>query len=101
MQKIDFSNILVGCTLVSGQLSDRVHHLNTINWQSVFQVYIKTIMPCSMCDFAMSSGERDSVSLGFPYLICFASVCFNISAIIGRLFYKNFTPGVKSPLGSK
>ena len=24
------------------------------------------------CDFSMSSGERDSLNLGFPYLICFA-----------------------------
>ena len=93
---MDFSNFFrrVHCTLVSGQPSYRVHHLNASNWQFesqsaltfskiVFQVHITTIVPCSRCDFAMSSGERDSLNLGFPDLICFAPVRCNISEKAG------------------
>ena len=50
----------------------------------VFKVYNITIVPCSRRDFAMSSGERDSLYLGFPYLICFESVCLNSSAKAGQ-----------------
>ena len=32
----------------------------------------------------MSSGERDSLNLGFPYLLCYLSVCCNISAMDGQ-----------------
>ena len=38
---------------------------------------------------AMSSGERDSLNLGFPHLICFASVCCNISAMAGQYLMKS------------
>ena len=47
----------------------------------VFQVYVTAIVLCSINDFAMSSGERDSLNNGFPYLLCYASVCCNFSAI--------------------
>ena len=32
----------------------------------------------------MSSGERDSLNLGFPYLLCYMSVCCNISVMAGQ-----------------
>mgnify|MGYP001796668517 CR=1 FL=1 len=48
----------------------------------------------------MSSGERDSLNLGFPYLLCCLSVCCNISAVAGE-YDEILTPGVKSPADSK
>ena len=66
-------------TLVSGYLSHGVHNLNVSNCQFesqsaltfskiVFQFYKTKKVPCSKCDFAaMSSGEKDSLNLGFPY----------------------------------
>ena len=35
------------------------------------------MVPCSMCDFALSSGERESLNLGFPYLFCNGSTEFD------------------------
>ena len=57
------------------------------------------IVPCYRCDFAMSSGERDSLNLGFPFLLCYASVCCNFSAMACQNSMK--TPGVKSPIDSR
>ena len=51
--------------------------------------YKKTIVPCFRCDFAMASGERDSLNLCFPYLLCYASVCCNISAMAGQNLMKS------------
>ena len=79
----------------SHQPSYRVQHLNASNWpfesqsaltfvKVVFEVYHYNLVPCSSCDFAMSSGERDPLNLGFPYLICFASVCCNIFKEAGQ-----------------
>ena len=49
--------------------------------KKLLQVYITTTVPCSRCDFAMFSGERDSQILGFPYLLCYAAVGCNFPAI--------------------
>ena len=47
----------------------------------------------------MSSGERDSLNLGFPYQICFVSVCCNSSAMgaqsLGRIWWEFHTRGEK------
>ena len=49
-------------------------------------VYIIKIYDSAMlrCDFAMSSGERDFLNSGFPCLICYASVSYNISEMVGQ-----------------
>ena len=92
---VQLNGMFIICTLVSGQPSYRVHHLDASNWQFeslsaltfvkvVFQVYYYNLEPCSSCDFAMSSGERDPLNLGLPYLICLVSVCCNISEEAGQ-----------------
>ena len=48
----------------------------------------------------MSSGERDSLNLGFPYRLCYRSVCCNISAMAGQNIMK-FSHQGKSPTDSK
>ena len=84
---------------MAGQPSHRVHHSNASSWQFwsqsaltfskiVFQVYIIAIEPCFKCDLAMSSGERDSLNKGCPYLLCYASVSCNISAMAGQNLMK-------------
>ena len=88
-----------GCTLMTGNHSHRVNHPNANSWQFesppalafskiACQVYIITIVPCSRCDFAMSSGERNSLNLGFPYLR-YVPVRHNISAMAGQNLMKN------------
>ena len=109
-----FQTFSARCTLVSGQLNYRVPHLNASNWlfesqsalkfsKILFQVYVTTIVPCSKCDFAMSSIERDSLNFGFPYLLCYGllPVCMLQYLSNGWTeFDENFTPGVKSPVDS-
>ena len=41
----------------SGQVSVRLHFQNI-----VFQVHLITTVPCSICDWVMSSGMRDSIA---------------------------------------
>ena len=49
----------------------------------------------------MSSGKRDSLNLGFPYLLCSASVYCNISAMAEQNLMK-FSPQVeKEPVDLK
>ena len=50
---------------------------------SSYHIYITF----SRCGLAMSSGERDSLNSGFPYLLLCASECYNISAIAGQKFH--------------
>ena len=38
----------------------------------------------------MSSGERDSLNLGFPYVVCYLSGCCNISAMAGHYIINFF-----------
>ena len=91
MQKLDFSNFFRSLHTSFWVAQSLVHHLNASHWQFesqsaltfskfVFQVYVTKIVLCSWCDFAMSSGERDSLNFGFPCLLCYVSVCCNISA---------------------
>ena len=77
-----------------------MYHLNASNWQFEcqlavtfskirFQNDVTTVLPCSGCDLAMSSGERGSQNLGLPYLLFYASVCYNImSAMAGKSLMK-------------
>ena len=44
----------------------------------------------------MSSGERDSLNLGFPYLLCYMSVCCNISVMAGQNTMKLSHQGLKA-----
>ena len=106
MQKVDFSNFFcrvhttvwiqtffAGCTLLFGfkLVLQGAHYCldNSVTEsqsaltffkKNLFQVYIITNVPCCRCDFAMSSGKRDSQNLGFPYLHCYAPGCCNTSA---------------------
>ena len=43
----------------------------------------------------MSSGEKDSLNLGFAYLFCDVSVIYNISAMAGQSLIKNWYDEVK------
>ena len=61
----------------------------------VFGVNIITIVPYSRCNLLMSSGEKDSLNLGFPYLFCYVSVIYNISAMAGQSLIKNLYNEVK------
>ena len=92
-----------------------MHHLKASNWQFksqsalpfsnfVFQVYIIANVPCCTCDFAMSSGFRDSLNLGFPYLHvhCYVPVYSNIFVTAEQNLMKiSHYVGVKSPVDFK
>ena len=90
-----------------------MHHLKASNWQFksqsalpfsnfVFQVYIIANVPCCRCEFPMSSGFRDSLKLGFPYLHCSVPVYSNIFVMAEQNLMKisNYI-GVKSPVDFK
>ena len=61
-----------------------------------FKFILKAIEPCFKCDLAISSGERDSLNKGFPYLLCYASVSCNIFAMAGQTLMKISHQGWKA-----
>ena len=51
---------------------------------------------------AVSFYQRESLNLGFPYLLCCAPVSSNISEMAGWTeFDESFTPRVKTPIDFK
>ena len=49
-----------------------------------------------MRDLAMSSSEKDSQDIGFPYLLFYASLSCNISATAGQNLMKTGQQGYKA-----
>ena len=47
-----------------------------------------TSINLNSCKLAMSSGERDSQNLGFPYLLWHLFVCYNIAEMAGQIIMK-------------
>ena len=71
---------VVGCF----EAQSAFHFPNNVS----LKFYLITVVTCFMCDLAMSSGERDSLNISFPYLLCYASASCNISAMAGQNLMK-------------
>ena len=98
MQKNGFFQLLpqsahkfLGSSVTKSNISMPVIGGLSLSRLSLFRKFcfkFTTIVPCSRCDIAMSSGERFSQNLGSPQLIYFVSLCCNISAMAGQNLMK-------------
>ena len=68
-----------------------MHHPNAIAGSfglSQPSIFHGAMVPRFKCDLALSSVERGSQYIGFPYLLCYVSVSRNISAMAGKSLLK-------------